>query len=58
MISLGKFVVAFILLSGLFIYDIFWVFGTEATGSTQWHFPQCRATAGRGSLGCQIRANF
>ncbi|EER14175.1 minor histocompatibility antigen H13, putative [Perkinsus marinus ATCC 50983] len=29
LISLHKFSVAFILLAGLFVYDIFWVFGTE-----------------------------
>ncbi|CEL97129.1 unnamed protein product [Vitrella brassicaformis CCMP3155] len=29
LVSLGRFQVAFILLSGLFIYDIFWVFGTD-----------------------------
>ncbi|EER06205.1 multi-pass transmembrane protein, putative [Perkinsus marinus ATCC 50983] len=29
LVSLHKFSVAFILLAGLFVYDIFWVFGTE-----------------------------
>lgn len=29
LVSLGKFKVAFMLLTGLFFYDIFWVFGTE-----------------------------
>mmetsp|Transcript_29144 Transcript_29144/g.74031 ORF Transcript_29144/g.74031 Transcript_29144/m.74031 type:complete len:392 (-) Transcript_29144:176-1351(-) len=38
MISLGRFVVAFILLSGLFVYDIFWVFGTEVMVSVATQF--------------------
>lgn len=29
LVSVGNFTVATILLSGLFIYDIFWVFGTD-----------------------------
>jgi len=38
MISLGRFVVAFILLTGLFFYDIFWVFGTEVMVSVATQF--------------------
>merc|ERR1719235_1737791 len=37
-ISLGRFVVAFILLAGLFIYDIFWVFGTDVMVSVAKQF--------------------
>ena len=29
MLSLGSFVIGAILLMGLFVYDVFWVFGTE-----------------------------
>lgn len=28
-VSVGSFTIAAILLSGLFVYDVFWVFGTE-----------------------------
>merc|ERR1719401_2799090 len=38
MISLGRFVVAFILLAGLFVYDIFWVYGTEVMVSVAVQF--------------------
>lgn len=38
MISLGRFSVAFILLIGLFFYDIFWVFGTEVMVSVATQF--------------------
>lgn len=38
MISLGRFHVAFILLTGLFFYDIFWVFGTEVMVSVATSF--------------------
>lgn len=38
LISLGRFPVAFILLSGLFFYDIFWVFGTDVMVSVATNF--------------------
>lgn len=38
LISLGKFFNGFILLSGLFIYDIFWVFGTDVMVSVAKNF--------------------
>lgn len=38
LISLGRFQVAFILLIGLFFYDIFWVFGTEVMVSVATQF--------------------
>ena len=31
MLSLGSFVIGAILLMGLFVYDVFWVFGTEVS---------------------------